>query len=295
VSPSNDVQVIGRFLVNGPADAPAVHAIQDGLTVVPVDTSAKVLPQWVPVRMSTEPENYLAVVNEMLWRNPVNSAEASRFAAWADLGIGGGPYAFARTSPDVQAAWRRRLPLLHEGLKEGLKRGARLVSGWSVPSPEVGEFGTNYALRAAVAFGGLSALPSSEAIYLNLENDPATGAPLDGRRHWKLIVPPIDASGFWSLSMYEKDSEGRLFFTENAIRRYSIGDRTAGITRRPDGSIEILLQHDRPADAANWLPTPNGPMALTLRVYGPSDAMRRGDAPLPRLLSADAQADGTRR
>jgi hypothetical protein len=288
VSPSNDVQVIGRFLVNGPADAPAVHAIQDGVTVAQVNASAKVLPQWIPVRSSTDPENYLAVVNEMLWRNPVPPAEASRFASWADLGLGGGAYAFARTSADVQAAWRRRLPVLHEGLKEGLKRGARLVSGWSVPAPEVGEFGTNYALRAAVAFGGLSALPSREAIYLNLENDPATGAPLDGRRRWKLIVPPIAASGFWSLTMYEKDADGRLFFTQNAIGRYSVGDRTAGITRRPDGSIEILLQHDRPADTANWLPTPNGPMALTLRVYGPSDAMRRGEAPLPRLVRADA-------
>ena len=283
VSPSNDVQVIGRFLVNGPADAPAVHAIQDGVIVTPVDAAAKVLPQWIQVRGSTDPENYLAVVNEMLWRNPVPPAEASVFASWADLGIGGGAYAFARTGADVQAAWRRRLPVLHEGLKEGLKRGARLVSGWSVPSPEVGEFGTNYGLRAAVAFGGLSALPSREAIYLNLENDPATGAPLDGRRHWTLIVPPIAASGFWSLSMYEKDAEGRLFFTQNAIGRYSIGDRTAGITRRPDGSIEILLQHDRPAAHRQLVANAERPMALTLRVYGPSDAMRRGEAPLPRL------------
>jgi hypothetical protein len=95
--------------------------------------------------------------------------------------------------------------------------------------------------------------------------------------------------------MYEKEPDGRLFFSENAIGRYSIGDRTAGITRRPDGSIEILIQHERPTDIANWLPAPNGPMALTLRVYGPSDAMRRGEAPLPRLVSTDAQADGARR
>jgi hypothetical protein len=63
----------------------------------------------------------------------------------------------------------------------------------------------------------------------------------------------------------------------------------------PGSSRRTFRNASTLAAAANWLPTPNGPMALTLRVYGPSDAMRRGDAPLPRLLSADAQADGTRR
>jgi hypothetical protein len=282
-SPSNDVQVVVRLLVDGAADAPAVHRLQDAIRVEPVSAGVEPLPQWVPVRTSTDPENFLAVVNEMLWRNPVPAAEAGLFASWRDLGIGGGAYAFVRTTPEVQAAWRARLPVLHERLREGLKRGARIVLGWSVPSPDVGDFGTNYPLRAAVAFGGLSALASREAIYLNLESDPATGAPLDGRRRWRLVIPPIQARGFWSLSMYEKDAEGRLFFAGNPIGRFSVGDRTPGLQRRPDGSIELLLQHDAPRDTRNWLPTPAGSMALTLRVYVPSDAMRRGEAPLPRI------------
>jgi hypothetical protein len=281
-SPSHDVQVVVRLLVDGTADAPQVHRLQDAIRVEPVDATAPLLPQWVPVGASTDPANYLAVVNEMISRNPVPSAEAARFASWADLGVGGGAFAFARTSAEVQAAWRARLPVLHESLREGLQRGARQVEGWSVPSLAVGDFGTNYAVRAAVAFGGLSALPSREAVYLNLEHD-ATGAPLDGRQRWRLVVPPIDARGFWSVSMYEKDAEGRLFFAANPLGRYSIGDRTPRLERRPDGSIELLLQHDPPAVTRNWLPTPAGPMAMTLRVYVPSEAMRRGEAPLPRL------------
>ncbi|MBK9986080.1 MAG: DUF1254 domain-containing protein [Betaproteobacteria bacterium] len=70
-SPSNDVQLVGRFLVDGPADLDAVHRIQDGVRVEPLDRAAKTLPQWVPVRTSTDPENFLAVVNEMLSRNPL--------------------------------------------------------------------------------------------------------------------------------------------------------------------------------------------------------------------------------
>jgi hypothetical protein len=286
-APSNDVQVVGRFLVNGPADAPAVHKLQDGISFTPVIAGARLLPQWVPVTTSTDPANFLAVVNEMLSRNPVPAAEAKAFASWADLGIGGGAYAFVRSSPEVQAAWKKRLPVLHEALKAGLRHGARQVAGWGVPPPNVGMFGTDTHLRAAVAFGGLSALASTEAVYLNLENDPS-GQPLDGSRRWKLIVPPLQAKGFWSLSMYEKDTDGRLFFADNSIKRYSIGDRTAGVKRGADGTIEVLLQHEPPAgDASNWLPTPKGVYAITLRAYLPSDAMRRGEAPLPRLVPAD--------
>lgn len=286
-APSNDVQIIGRFLVNGSADALIVHKLQDALSFNPVVTGAQPLPQWVPVTTSTDPANFLAVVNEMLSRNPVPAAEEKSFRSWADLGIGGGAYAFVRSSPEVQAAWKKRLPVLHDALKAGLRHGSRQVAGWGVPSPDVGLFGTDTHLRAAVAFGGLSALPSTEAVYLNLENDPS-GQPLDGSRRWKLIVPPLQAKGFWSLSMYEKDADGRLFFAANPINRYAMGDRTANVKRGSDGTIEVLLQHEPPiGDASNWLPTPRGTYAITLRAYLPSDAMRRGEAPLPRLVPAD--------
>jgi len=285
-SPSNDVQFLVRILVNNTADAATVHRLQDGIRITPLMEGAGILPQWVAVSTSTDPVNFLAVVNEMLSRNPPPAAEAPQFKAWADLGLGHGADAFARTSPEVQAAWRKRLPVLHDFLKQGLQYGARMVNGWSVPSPKVGNFGTDYPLRAAVAFGALSALDAGEAIYLNLETDPS-GAPLDGRKPWKLLVPPIQAKAFWSLSMYEKVSDGRLFFAANPLNRYAIGDRTAGLQKRADGSIEVLLQHQAPADTRNWLPTPSGPYAITLRAYLPSDAMRRGEAPLPKLVLAD--------
>jgi len=285
-APSNDVQFLVRILVNNTADAAIVHRLQDGIRITPVIAGAQDLPQWVAVSTSTDPVNFLAVVNEMLSRNPPPASESAQFKAWADLGLGHGADAFARTSPEVQAAWRKRLPVLHDFLKQGLQYGARLVNGWSVPSPKVGDFGDDYALRATVAFGGLSALAASEAIYLNLETDPS-GAPLDGRKPWKLRVPPIQAKAFWSLSMYEKESDGRLFFAANPLGRYTIGDRTAGVQKRVDGSIEVLLQHPAPADTRNWLPTPAGPYAITLRAYLPSDALRRGEAALPTLVPAD--------
>jgi hypothetical protein len=102
-----------------------------------------------------------------------------------------------------------------------------------------------------------------------------------------LDVPPLDVKGFWSLSMYEKDADGRLFFAENPIGRHSIGDRTPGIIKLPNGHIRVLLQHARPADERNWLPAPAGDYGIVLRAYVPSAALREGRAPLPQLVPAD--------
>ena len=284
-APTNDVQVVGRFLVAGPQDAATVHRIQDGIRIRTVQPSAPAVPQWVMPRTSTDAENFIAVVNEMLKRNPPDKALSARLAGWKELGIGGDAFAFARLPAAAQAAWRERLPALHEQIKTGLQYGARQVNGWSVPSPLVGNFGEDYMLRSAVAYGGLSALASSEAIYLNLETEPG-GAPLDGRKPWRLKVPPIQAQAFWSLSMYEKTPDGRLFFAANPIGRYSVGDRTPDVQKDPDGGMTVLLQHEPPADTRNWLPAPAGPYAITLRAYRPTQAMREGKAPLPQLISA---------
>jgi hypothetical protein len=55
---------------------------------------------------------------------------------------------------------------------------------------------------------------------------------------------PVDA--VWSLPMYEVARDGRLFFLENPIKHYAIGDRTKGLQKNPDSSIDVLLQHKAP-------------------------------------------------
>jgi hypothetical protein len=58
---------------------------------------------------------------------------------------------------------------------------------------------------------------------------------------------------------------------DNPIGRYAIGSLTYGLTFGADGSLEILLQHQRPAPEleANWLPVPEGKFNLFLRTYLP--------------------------
>jgi hypothetical protein len=254
----------------------------------PLDGSgADPIPQVVEPLTARDPANFLAVVNESLARNPPVAARRARWESWRAVGIGADAPPFEALPAGVQAAWRARIGELNDSLREGLGRGSRTVGGWRLPDPDVGRFGDDDGLRAAVAYGALGALASSEAIYLQLDSDPATGKPLDGRVGWTLDVPDMEVRGFWSLSLYELDDEGRMYFSENPIHRYAIGDRTRGLVRDDSGRLRLLLQHAPPADASNWLPTPDGPFAIVLRAYLPSEAMRDGGAPLPTLQRAE--------
>ena len=194
---------------------------------------------------------------------------------WADL-------------PDtLRQTWQQHIAPAHDRLKLGLGHSQRTVQGWRLPPASIGNFGTDHTLRAAVALGGLAALEPVEAVYFSRTDD-ADGQPLDGSHRYRIQVPagglPLD--GFWSLSVYERLPDGRLFFTENPIQRFAVGDRTPGLQANADGSIDLWLQREpptSPGQRSNWLPAAPGPMQLSLRAYLPRPALRDGQAPLPSL------------
>jgi hypothetical protein len=74
-----------------------------------------------------------------------------------------------------------------------------------------------------------------------------------------------------------------IFFIENDFGRYSIGSTTDGLKSNPDGSLTISIQKDRPTDTFNWLPAPDGPFNLTMRLYGPAPSVLDGSYRLPAV------------
>ena len=80
----------------------------------------------------------------------------------------------------------------------------------------------------------------------------------------------------------------RQFFADNPLHRYSIGDRTPGLRRNSDGSLDLLIRHDPPGDAgeSNWLPAPAGSFALILRAYLPRPPLLDGAYAPPPLEAA---------
>lgn len=286
-APGEDVWLLGRWLVEGPQDLTAARAMQDRLHV---DAPAQASPPRVVPRSAHDPENFLAVVNEALARNPVPVGETPLLQRLAAVGLqAGATGAWARLPETVRAAWGARIVPAYDALRGAMGRGGRVVQGWELGHPAIGDFGSEHALRAAVALSGLAALPPVEAIYPIRERDDA-GAALDGRRRYRVRIPAggLPCDGFWSLTVYQREPDGRLFFADNPIGRYAIGDRTPGIVRTADGAMDIWLQRDppvEPAALANWLPAPPGPMQLTLRAYLPHAALRDGRQPLPTVTA----------
>jgi hypothetical protein len=73
--------------------------------------------------------------------------------------------------------------------------------------------------------------------------------------------------------MYDADG----FAVANELDRFAIGDRD-DLRYNPDGSLDLHLQHTRPAAdrEANWLPAPRGPLGVTMRLYAPGAAALDG-------------------
>jgi len=281
-SPSNDVWALMRTLVDGPGDLTAAQSFQSGLGLsVPADRP--------PARGFAhaagdvnDPAVFLSLVNEVIARSPGGGSEFGRAGQFADLGIGPG----SLPSQVVLDQWRAAIPVALEHLREVFRFRDYAVDGWSYQPPGIGDFRTNDELRAAVALGGIAALGEAEAMYFHANFDGA-GQPLDGATSYRWRVPPggVPVDAFWSLTMYEVTPEGRYFFTENPIHRYSIGDRTPGLAVDPDGGLEILIQRERPTGplASNWLPSPQGRMRLALRAYLPKQTLRDRTWKVPAL------------
>ena len=210
-------------------------------------------------------------------------------ARLAPLGIGSDE----QFAPDKFSAEQQRA--IETGLAEaraflvGTRFLGNAVDGWTYPGPTLGNFGTDYLVRAITARVGLAALPREEAMYMQPTGDTGNGI-YDGRRGWQLHfdagkLPPVNA--FWSLTMYERMPDGRSYFTQNPINRYSIGDRTAGLKTNADGSLDIWIGHDDPGPerVSNWLPAPAGPCNLWLRAYLPRPELLNGSYRLPQIVA----------
>jgi hypothetical protein len=139
-----------------------------------------------------------------------------------------------------------------------------------------GRFGSDYLCRAAAAVAPLGTDVPEDSLPALTCND-AAGRPLTGSRRYVLrfgpdTPPPVH--GFWALTV---PGAG-----------VSLGDRD-GLTVDGDGSLPILIQHDRPprASRSNWLPVPPGDFTLVLRLYWPRDEVLRRHWTPPAVTLAE--------
>lgn len=150
----------------------------------------------------------------------------------------------------------------------------REVNGWRIAAAfgDADFYKGDWLLRAAAARAGIYGNDAEEAMY-PMTRAIADGEPLDGSRHAYTLTfakgqyPPVNS--FWSVTMYEGKSQ---LLVENPIQRYLINSpMLPKMKTGADGSLTIYIQKDSPGKEkeSNWLPAPDGPIYLVMRLYWP--------------------------
>lgn len=267
-----DCWLLARVLVTGPDDLEDAATALKGITLEAPEAEPTPFAAKTPAR--PDGATFLAAIREVVER----AGPASRLAQQA---------ATFEALTDDPAAWNRALPALSAALQAAPM--GETVQGWSYPPFAIGNFEDDHAGRARVALSGLGALPRVEAIYLFATTD-SEGQPLSGRKAYSLRIPyRMPIGGFWSLTMYSRDPDGRLFLVENPLNRFSVGDRSRHLRADRDGSTEIFIQPSRPSGEriVNWLPSPAGPFTMVFRAYLPRAEMLDGSFRLPAITESE--------
>ena len=306
-APSNTVWLLGRTLVSGTADLPAVKNLQSQYKATPL-TAWKMGVRQPPLVLSQYPTTvakaiptgaqFIATLNQEMVIDPPPAADDCALRAMsaagiqvshptpaqslvADLSNQAPPLPQVAGDPVVDAALTAGTTAADRIIVSAERRlnasSRRAHNGWEILGNWVGRFGTRYLGRAIVARDLLGANTPQQAIYPIADTD-VTGQALNGSHRYTIrfakgSLPPVNA--FWSVTMYDASD----YLYANPLGRYAIGDRTPSLHYGRDGSLTLYVQHAQPASAAqraNWLPAPSGAFHVVLRLYEPKPVALSG-------------------
>ena len=256
--------VIIRVLVESPEDIDTARALQRAITVEAPAGHPKVRTEragrattiaQAGADFFSELQRYIEIDPPADW-HPKLSAEAQAIVS--------NPDSVDPEELSIGVAEGEKL-ILGGNLSDAVKQ-----NGWRTGRAAT-DSGADILKRAVGAKFGLGGHQAIENRSYIAQGD-AAGQPLNGNQALVLRfaadeMPPCNA--FWSLTAYGTD----LYLVANEIDRWSISDRTPGLHYAADGSLTITLSAKRPAETANWLPVPDGPYLLGLRVYEGHDAV----------------------
>jgi hypothetical protein len=306
-APTGVFSIVGRVQVDGAADLPAVHALQDQftLTALSVHQGGAASPEVAGV-----PDADPRVGDDLQWWErfrvalaafPPPSGDASFLALAERFGATAAESPYVDPDPALAEVLVAGQQAGQARLEELAKGGGDGVNGWTsalhlfdynldrlgpgtidAPQWKIGDRPRAYVTRAVAARAGLWGNHGYEAYYAFVWTD-GDGQPLDGSSRYELRLeqlPPVDA--FWSLTMYDVPD---FYLVANPIDRYSIGDRTPSLHTDADGSVTIYLQADSPGPGkeSNWLPTPARAFRPIMRMYQPQQPVLDGTYVLPAI------------
>lgn len=272
---------IYRTQLFGPDDMPNVVAVQSGYKVQPLSAFLKQAAptpspeiKWLPASKDSLKAEFPAYLNFVLQFCPTAKEDKALRDEIKTVGIEPGKaFDFASLSADDKEALGAAIKDGYAQIKNCKNTVAPPINGWLVASVAGNRdfFEGNWLLRAFAADAGILANSAEEAVYPMAKTD-NNGDALDGSKHNYSItfgpdqMPPVNA--FWSITMYD----AKQLLIENPINRYLINSpMLPGMKKNKDGGLTIYIQKDAPeADKmTNWLPAPNGPIYMVMRLYWP--------------------------
>jgi hypothetical protein len=259
-----------------------VHEFQAGLRVTPlsawpgepptvtgtVDPSVDDTTEPLRQVFAMDAATFFGYASELLQEHGPHFQDYPILDRLARVGFHAGEtFDFTLADETVQGALTKAVPAAQTKITDRQKTIGTPINGWRMTTENIGNYGTDYLMRACVELVGLGANLPEDAIYplvyVDAEGKPFTG---ESRYVWHLAkdeLPPVSA--FWSLTLY--DAEG--FQVANEMNRFAIGDRDH-LQYNDDGSLDLYIQHEAPAEGtSNWLPAPEGEFNLCARLYYP--------------------------
>jgi hypothetical protein len=276
---------IFRTQLFNPADIDNVKKVQAGYKVQTLSDFLKkpsppAAPQidWPKLdkkRAETDPFAYLNFLLQLC--PPVGPAavEKPMRENFAKIGIEAGkPFPATGLTTEQKEAIEAGMKAGFEKISERTEVIGKNVNGWLIGSATGNRafYKGDWTLRAAAAKVGIYGNDAVEATYPLTKHD-SSGQPLDGSKHNYTVtfpkdgLPPVNA--FWSVTMYDGKTQ---LLIENPINRYLINSpMLPNMKKNANGSLTLYIQKGSPGaeKESNWLPAPNGPIYLAMRLYWP--------------------------
>jgi hypothetical protein len=290
-SPTNLVWIINKISVKGVADLPNVLGIQDKIILRPLSlfVTRGTAPFYPPLQTNASnevpigpqpeliPKTGIKIFDEIgkaMIGNPLNPPDPLLVGKLSSIGIGPGKVPSRDANDTIRASLLRGVTEGQNLINQRAAVLGTIVNGWIETPGAV--FARDYLLRAAVAQRNLGANIAQEEVYPIAYSD-NEGKPLSGENNYVIHfapgqIPLVDA--FWSITMYNN----KRTFVDNPINRYAIGTYTDGLKNNTDDSLDIYIQKTSPGPdrESNWLPSPEGPFSIVMRLYLPQPQILNG-------------------
>ena len=284
-----------RVQLLNPSDIDSVKKLQAGFKVQTLSAFAGTPPITAPTVNFIKPISrdaeknsleFFNILNFVLQYCPTDPSEVELMARFAKIGVGAGKTLdVGKLSPEMRTAMEQGIAdawIDFNGLLKQFNEG-KVTSGDVFGTREY--LKNNYLYRMAAAVLGIYGNSKQEAMYPMYGVD-SDGQKLTGTNKYTLHfangqLPPVNA--FWSLTMYKMPES---LLVANPINRYLINSAMLPqLKKDADGGVTLYIQNESPGEdkEANWLPAPNGPFVMYMRLYWPKEQALDGKWTAPPL------------